>query len=387
MPKHPNTIIKNKTGLLVIDVQEKFRPVFPQFKLLGQNIAKLIATFQLFNLPVLLTEQYPQGLGPTIDELKQLFPLLEITEKIEFNCMDNPNFVKTLNAAKLDAVVVCGIESHVCVNQTVLALLADKYRVHVVVDAIASRRSIDHEVAIRKMEQAGAIPATTEIVLFELAERAGTESFKTIQSLVKVSRSVKSSGSDAAADAKNLKIAAPGEKTGEAAGKAQAPGEPIVEVAGKVDVPGDQPASPGGAEKPAPAESAEPAKSQEKQAQPAVPAASGSNGVAADVSAETLTAAETLVSTDPASVSPQNAAATDEDLEKILDGKDNSSGQQEVLAEAMEIETLLDAGSLTDGTSSGADTEAGAADDPKGDGSIDLSDIDSMLGDNKGVKT
>jgi nicotinamidase-related amidase len=183
--KHKHTLTKSKTALLVIDVQEKFAPVIPDFDSMVTNVTRLVLTFEMFNLPVIVTEQYPEGLGETVEKIGKLFTMLEVVEKLELAATENGQFMEKINALGCDTFVVCGIETHVCVNQTVLGLLSLGKTVHVVADAVGSRNAIDHSTGLRKMENAGALVTSTETVMFELAERAGTDSFKNIQTMVK----------------------------------------------------------------------------------------------------------------------------------------------------------------------------------------------------------
>jgi nicotinamidase-related amidase len=183
--KHPMTLSRIKTGLLIIDMQEKFAPVIPDFDDIVANVMRLTLTFQMYKMPILVSEQYPQGLGRTVDIIKKQFPVIDIIEKNTFSCTAVPEFWTHVYNSKLETLVVCGIESHVCVNQTVLGLLQQEMKVHVVSDAIGSRNREDHDIAVRKMEMAGAAPASTEMVLFELTEQAGTESFRIVQKMVK----------------------------------------------------------------------------------------------------------------------------------------------------------------------------------------------------------
>jgi nicotinamidase-related amidase len=183
--KHKHTLTKSKTALLVIDVQEKFAPVIPDFDSMVTNVTRLVLTFEMFNLPVVVTEQYPEGLGETVEKIGKLFTMLEVVEKLELAATENGQFMEKINALGCDTFVVCGIETHVCVNQTVLGLLSLGKTVHVVADAVGSRNAIDHSTGLRKMENAGALVTSTETVMFELAERAGTDSFKNIQTMVK----------------------------------------------------------------------------------------------------------------------------------------------------------------------------------------------------------
>jgi nicotinamidase-related amidase len=183
--KHPNTLSRNKTGLLIIDMQEKFAPAVPRFAAVAQNITRLALTFQMFKMPILVTEQYSKGLGPTVEAVRRLFPAFSAIEKLEFSCTEEPQFITRLHQLGLEALVICGVETHVCINQTTLGLLQRGYRVHVVADAVASRQDFDHAVALKKMEKSGAIISSTEICMFELAGKAGTEEFKNIQRMVK----------------------------------------------------------------------------------------------------------------------------------------------------------------------------------------------------------
>jgi nicotinamidase-related amidase len=166
-------------------MQEKFAPAVPRFAAVAQNITRLALSFQMFKMPILVTEQYPKGLGPTVEAVRRLFPAFSAIEKLEFSCTDEPRFITRLHQLGLEAVVICGVETHVCINQTTLGLLQRGYRVHVAADAVASRQDFDHAVALKKMEKSGAIITSTEICMFELAGKAGTEEFKNIQRMVK----------------------------------------------------------------------------------------------------------------------------------------------------------------------------------------------------------
>lgn len=183
--KHPHLLSQSNTALLIIDMQEKFKEAIPTFDALVENIARCVLTFQMFDMPVLVTEQYPAGLGSTVDPIRKLFSFLEVTEKTELSVADNPHFWAQVNPLNVKTFVVCGIETHVCVNQTVLSLIQRGMQVHVIADAVYSRHAFDHNIALRKMELAGARITTTEMCLFELAEKAGTQSFKNIQRMVR----------------------------------------------------------------------------------------------------------------------------------------------------------------------------------------------------------
>jgi len=185
MVRH-NSILNEKTaGLLIIDIQERINAVMKFRERVVRNTVKLINGFNILNVPIFITEQYRKGLGPTekiiLDALKQR----DIVEKLSFSCCATLPLMEQLRTKKIQQVVVCGIETHVCVLQTSLDLLAEGFQVHLVCDAISSRKKLDHETAIDRMQQAGVILTTTEAVLFELLEHAGTPEFKQISQLVK----------------------------------------------------------------------------------------------------------------------------------------------------------------------------------------------------------
>jgi len=209
---HPNALSRGKTGLLVIDIQEKFRPAIIGFDEIVQNIVKLVLGFQLYKMPILVTEQYPQGLGRTVDIVRRQFAPHEPIVKKSFSCLGDKGFSTRLKGLGLDTLVVCGIESHVCVNQTVLDLLQRKMRVHVVVDAVSARRGLDHRMAMEKMMQVGAIPATTEMVLFELLGTAEAPEFKKIQRMVTTRLKVSGAGLSDASGLKNTSMFTTGEQ-------------------------------------------------------------------------------------------------------------------------------------------------------------------------------
>ncbi len=178
----PLLLDRQRATLLIVDVQEAFAPAVENFDALVARVAILAQAARLLDVPVIVTEQYPRGLGETVA------PLLEHLEGI-------PRLAKTVfSAARADGfalasgrdqVLACGIEAHVCVNQTVCDLLADGRQVHVVADAVSSRSAQDREVGLAKMARAGALPTSTETAAFELLGAAGGDAFKAIQGLVK----------------------------------------------------------------------------------------------------------------------------------------------------------------------------------------------------------
>ena len=179
---HPTQMLSGDTGLLVIDVQEKLMPLIPRAAEVTRNIAFLIDAARVLEMPVQATEQYPKGLGATVPELAQRLP--ERPNKIAFSCCAIPSMVDNFRRAARPKLLLAGIETHVCVQQTALDLLALNFRVYVPEDAVASRYQMDHERALRRLENAGAIVTTSESAVFEWIGAAGTSQFKEISRLV-----------------------------------------------------------------------------------------------------------------------------------------------------------------------------------------------------------
>ena len=174
-----------KTVFLVIDVQEKLTRVMAERESLVGNLQKLIKGANVLGLPVLLTEQYPQGLGATIPEVITLLPEIKPLAKMSFNCCADVNFLEKLKSLKRKQVLVAGIEAHVCVYQTASALLSTGYEVQVVADCISSRTLENKNIAIAKMRDMGVSITSTEIALFELLKTTENKNFKDISLIVK----------------------------------------------------------------------------------------------------------------------------------------------------------------------------------------------------------
>jgi nicotinamidase-related amidase len=170
------------TGLLVIDVQDKLLPRIPNAAALTRDVGFLIDAARTLAMPVQATEQYPRGLGGTVAELARRLP--ERPDKVAFSSCAVPSVVETFRREARPKIVLCGIETHVCVLHTALDLLALDFRVFVAADAVGSRYRIDHDVALRRLEQAGAVLTTTETCLFEWIGGAGHPQFKAVSLLV-----------------------------------------------------------------------------------------------------------------------------------------------------------------------------------------------------------
>jgi nicotinamidase-related amidase len=173
------------TILVVIDVQEKLSRLIYQRDKIVANLQKLIQGIKVLGIPIILTEQYPQGLGPTIPEITALLPDVQPLSKLSFSCYGDEHFVRELENSGRTQVLVSGIETHVCVYQTVADLLNNGYEVHLAVDTVSSRTPENREVGINKISQAGALLTSTETALFELLKVAKGEQFKAISRIVK----------------------------------------------------------------------------------------------------------------------------------------------------------------------------------------------------------
>jgi nicotinamidase-related amidase len=183
--KHPKILDISQTVLVVIDLQEAFRSAIPEFPQVASRASMAVRGFQILDVPTIVTEQYPQGLGRTAEEILYSLPDdFEIVEKISFSSCIDP-FIEKLNAHGAKQVVLCGLETHICVNQTAHDLLANGFEVHLLIDAVGSRYSQDREAGIAKMLQSGVVPATVEMALFELMRDSRHEQFKEIQNLIK----------------------------------------------------------------------------------------------------------------------------------------------------------------------------------------------------------
>jgi|APFre7841882724_1041349.scaffolds.fasta_scaffold02431_4 nicotinamidase-related amidase len=174
---------RGEAVLVVVDVQERINAVMADQGHLVR-IAVLVEACAALGVPVVATEQYPKGLGPTVAELGRLLSAPPVVKET-FSCAREPLVRAALEATGRPQAIVVGIEAHVCVLQTALDLVVAGCRVHVPHDAVSSRRPADKEWALRRMASAGVVVTTTESALFELLERCGTDEFKLVAALVK----------------------------------------------------------------------------------------------------------------------------------------------------------------------------------------------------------
>ena len=184
MDSHSLLSPKN-TVLVVIDFQERLFPVMHDKEKLLRQVVKLIIGIKVLEIPIILTEQYPKGLGLTLPEISGLLPDVKPVEKTCFSCCDAESFNNSLEITKRKQVLLCGIEAHICVYQTAVALFQAGYEVQVVADCVSSRDSEDKMISLFKLGAAGITPTTMEMVLFELLKVASGDKFKLISNIVK----------------------------------------------------------------------------------------------------------------------------------------------------------------------------------------------------------
>ena len=170
---------------LIIDIQEKLFPHMDRNEELLRKCSILIEGLKVLDIPMLLTEQYPKGLGSTVEDLLALIDRDGPIEKIAFSCCDEPEVMRNPVMQSRNTIIICGIEAHVCVLQTVIDLHEAGYTAVVVEDCISSRNPVDKRVAVARMHTEGAVITSCESILFELARVAGTNEFKAISRLVK----------------------------------------------------------------------------------------------------------------------------------------------------------------------------------------------------------
>jgi nicotinamidase-related amidase len=178
-------ILKENTIGLVIDIQERLFPHIYKHQELEKNSKTLIEGLKALKIPILVTQQYTKGLGPTIEPINISLGNYNHLEKMAFSCCDDNIFMNELKKCNLKNVIIIGIEAHVCVLQTTIDLIENGFNPIVIEDCISSRTLNNKNIAVERMREEGAIISTYESILFELCRYSGTDSFKTISKLVK----------------------------------------------------------------------------------------------------------------------------------------------------------------------------------------------------------
>ena len=181
-PSTRNLIRREDSVLVVIDVQEKLMPVIAEKEKVIDNVVRLLKFAQIIGLPIILTEQ--EKLGNTLPEVREAAQDLSPIRKLDFNCFGCQEFVEEVRRIGRNTLILCGVESHICVAQTALGAVSNN-TVHVVSDATSSRTQDNWRVALERMRQAGVVITSTEMVIYELLRRAGTDEFRAVLPLVK----------------------------------------------------------------------------------------------------------------------------------------------------------------------------------------------------------
>jgi nicotinamidase-related amidase len=171
--------------LVIVDIQERLARVMEERDVVVNNCLHLIELARLRSMPVVVTEQYPKGLGPTLPEIADALGDTDPVEKITFSCCGEAGFLEKVRSTERRKIILTGMETHVCVLQTALDLMKDGYIVDLVEDAVTSRRRENKETALRFLRDAGCVVTCTETVLFQILERAGTDEFKSIARRIK----------------------------------------------------------------------------------------------------------------------------------------------------------------------------------------------------------
>ncbi|MCH2114221.1 MAG: isochorismatase family protein [Pirellulales bacterium] len=182
--RSPERMRPADTGLLLVDLQEQLLAVEPARATLIWNARRLLDGANILGVRAAATEQYPEKLGPTTPLLAERLAL-PAAGKLAFSCAACSDIFSEWRSVGIHRVLVCGIETHICVQQTVLDLMADGFQVLVAADAVGARHAMDHKMALRRMEASGALLSTTEAALFEWCAQAGTPEFKQISALAK----------------------------------------------------------------------------------------------------------------------------------------------------------------------------------------------------------
>ena len=181
----PTRFDATRTVLVVIDIQEKFHDLIHGMDQVVTGSSRLIRFCQMLDIPILVTEHYPRGLGVTLADLRCLFKPFNCIEKINFSCCGSHEFNEEIRKLDRDQIILCGIETHVCIYQTAFDLLHRGKQVAVAVDAVSSCSPADREIGLKRMSEIGVQSMGVQMLMFEILKKAGTEQFKKAAPLLK----------------------------------------------------------------------------------------------------------------------------------------------------------------------------------------------------------
>lgn len=176
---------KEQTVFVLVDVQGKLAKMVHDSEAVVENLGKLIQGLRILDIPIIWLEQYPEGLGPTSEDLTQHLTGMEPIQKVSFDACKNPAFIQAIKETGRRQILVAGIETHICVYQTSTGLKSLGYEVQVVADAVSSRTLFNKEIGLEKMKSAGIAATSVETALFELMKTAEGDHFKPILKLLK----------------------------------------------------------------------------------------------------------------------------------------------------------------------------------------------------------
>ena len=183
--RHPDLADVSRSALVVVDVQDKLMAAIHEADRVVRETVRAVEGARLLKVPVLCSEQYPDGLGPTVASVRAAIGDAAVVEKVSFSAADETRFMEALRRLDRDQIVLVGIEAHICVLQTAADLTARGFRVHVAVDAVSSRTASNRQIGLDRMRALGVTMTSVESVLFEWTRRAGTEVFKSVSRLVR----------------------------------------------------------------------------------------------------------------------------------------------------------------------------------------------------------
>ena len=176
---------KGSSALMIIDIQDRLAAAMKVKDKVIENCLHLVELSKMLDIPIILTEQYPKGLGATVSEIKGALPAYHPIEKLTFNCCEEPNFLNEIKNINKKNIILAGMETHICVLQTCIGLLKEGFHIHVANDVVCSRTKENYKTGIEFMRDAGAVISCAETVLFQLLGAAGTEEFKAISKRIK----------------------------------------------------------------------------------------------------------------------------------------------------------------------------------------------------------
>lgn len=176
---------KDNAALVIIDIQDRLAVTMKTKEEVINNCLHLIELSKMINMPIIVTEQYPKGLGQTVKEIREALPAYKPIEKLTFSCCEEPAFMNEIRHLKKRNIILAGMETHICVLQTCVGLLKEGFKVHLVQDGACSRAKKNWKTGVEFMRDAGAVITCTETVLFQLLKIAGTEEFKAVSKRIK----------------------------------------------------------------------------------------------------------------------------------------------------------------------------------------------------------